>query len=133
MTLRTVEADSVCESSQAAARALRCAKRELQQLVASIGRRYVDGHRGRGPDTAQDGALCWFELLEIEDQVFGDLGFQGRHDPAIVASFTRLRDSRLQVADLHAPIDWCQDDDDMPVVMLAVRDLMQSGSQAAGN
>lgn len=123
MTLRTSEADDAHEMDLETGRALHRAGQELQQLIVRIARCYVDRHKTSRRSHGQ-APWCWWELLEIEDQTFGDLGFQGRHEPEILASFYRLRDSRLLPADLDTPIDWDRDDDEMPAVVLVVRSLV---------
>ncbi|MCC8405259.1 DUF2471 domain-containing protein [Paraburkholderia sp. MMS20-SJTN17] len=107
-------------------RALQRAEQDLQQLVVRIAQRYVDRHKTTRRSHGHEVAWCWRELVEIEDQTFGDLGFQGRHAPEILASFYRLRDNRLLPADLHAPLDWDRDDVEMPAVVLVVRGLVRA-------
>jgi hypothetical protein len=126
MTFRTSESDEAHEMDPEAGRALQRAGQELQQLIVRIARRYVDRHRTSRRSQGHEAAWCWWELIEIEDQVFGDLGFQGRHAPEILASFYRLRDSRLLPADLDSPIDLDRDDDEMPAVVLVLRNLVRA-------
>ncbi|WP_233875105.1 DUF2471 family protein [Paraburkholderia adhaesiva] len=126
MTLRTSETGDADEMDLATERALQRAGQDLQQLIVRIARRYVDRHKATRRSHGHEVAWCWKELLEIEDQTFGDLGFQGRHPPELLASFYRLRDSRLLPADLDAPVDWDRDDDEMPAVVLVVRGLVQA-------
>lgn len=71
-------------------------------------------------------SLTWRTLLVIDEQAFGDLGFQSHHYPAVRAAFIRLGDSRLPGEDLDAFVDWQRDDDDLPGVYLIVRALLQS-------
>ncbi|WP_343676929.1 DUF2471 family protein [Paraburkholderia heleia] len=125
MTLRASETGDTDEVDPETGRALQRAGQELQQLIVRIARRYVDRHRSSRRNHGREAAWCWWELLEIEDQTFGDLGFQGRHAPEILASFYRLRDSRLLPADLNAPVDWDRDEDEMPAVVLIVRSLVR--------
>jgi hypothetical protein len=46
--------------------------------------------------------------------------------------FVRFGDSRLAGSDLDEPVDWRRDDDDLPVVYLTVRSLIQSDSTDGG-
>jgi hypothetical protein len=46
--------------------------------------------------------------------------------------FVRFGDSRLSGADLEESVDWRRDDDDLPVVYLTVRALVQAASTDTG-
>lgn len=76
-------------------RALQRAGKELQQLMVRIARRYVDRHKTVRRSHEHEAAWCWRELLEIE----------GRHAPEILASFYRVRDSRLLPAGMDRPVE----------------------------
>ncbi|MFC0695426.1 DUF2471 family protein [Paraburkholderia humisilvae] len=56
-------------------------------------------------------APIWRLLVDIEEQAFVDLGFQGRHAVGIRNGFARLADSRLTGPDLDANVDWQHEDD----------------------
>ena len=61
---------------------------DLQRIVGALVQRYV-GQSRRGQPIANH-ALSWRALLEFEEQAFADLGFQARHDKAIIDAFFRL-------------------------------------------
>ncbi|OJA64489.1 hypothetical protein BGV68_01385 [Burkholderia ubonensis] len=104
-------------------RAVQRAALDLQRIVVLLAQRYlglrrgVVGHRAPPP--------TWRLLLDIEEQAFADLGFQGRHPAAVRDGFARLADSRLAGPDLDAPADWQRDDDPLPAVYAIVRRLVQ--------
>jgi Protein of unknown function (DUF2471) len=104
-------------------RAVQRAATDLQCVVAAIARPYLRllnqkklGHWVPAP--------TWRLLVEIEEQAFADLGFQGRYAAAVRDGFARLADSRLTGPDLDAPVDWQRDDDSLPAVYVIMRVLV---------
>lgn len=101
---------------------------DLQRIVALLAQRsfgpgrHLPGQRVTAP--------TWRLLLDIEEQAFADLGFQGRHPAAVRGGFVRLADSRLAGPDHNAPVDWQSDDDPLPAVYAIVRSLVLA---VAGN
>jgi Protein of unknown function (DUF2471) len=96
--------------------------------VGALANRYWQIHRrarSGGPRS-----MSWSALIEIEEQAFFDLGFQSRHDPAIVDAFLRLKDSRLAGPNLDEPADWRRDDEQLPAVYVIVRALMEAKAEA---
>jgi hypothetical protein len=105
-------------------RALRSASLDLQQIIATVAGRYVDNGRRRYSSGAR--SPTWRTLLTIDEQVFENRGFLARHTETVRATFVRFGDSRLSGMDLDEPVDWRRDDDDLPVVYLLVRALVQA-------
>jgi hypothetical protein len=105
-------------------RALRSASLDLQQMIATVAGRYVDNGRRRYSSGAR--SPTWRTLLTIDEQVFENRGFLARHTETVRATFVRFGDSRLSGMDLDEPVDWRRDDDDLPVVYLLVRALVQA-------
>jgi hypothetical protein len=104
-------------------RAVQRAAMDLQRVVALIAQPYLRllnqkklGHWVSAP--------TWRLLVEIEEQAFADLGFQGRYSAAVHNGFARLVDSRLTGPDLDAPVDWQRDDDPLPAVYMIMRALV---------
>jgi len=64
--------------------------------------------------------------------VFENPGFRARNKEHVREMFVRFGDSRLAGSDLDEPVDWRRDDDDLPVVYLTVRALIQSDSTDGG-
>jgi hypothetical protein len=96
---------------------------DLQRIVVQLAQRYLrwsPATLGRPPV-----APTWRLLLGIEEQAFGDLGFQGRHRAAVRDGFARLADSHIIGPDSDAPVDWQHDIDPLPVVYTIVRELLQ--------
>jgi hypothetical protein len=120
----TGEIDSV-----ALERALRSASLDLQQIIVTIARRYLDSGRRAYPGGSR--SPTWRTLLTIDELVFENAGFRARHSEAVRAMFVRFSDSRLSGADLDDPIDWRRDDDQLPAVYLTVRALMQADATDA--
>jgi Protein of unknown function (DUF2471) len=79
----------------------------------------------------QPSTLTWRWLIELEEQAFSDLGFQSRHDKAVIGAFLRLRDSRLFGANVDETVDWRRDDDDLPAVYLILRAFLDAEAGAA--
>lgn len=103
---------------------------DLQRIIGTLAQRYLVGsRRKRSPEATP--SLTWRTLLVIDEQAFGDLGFQSRHDPAVRAAFIRLVDSRLPSDDLDALVNWQRDDDDLPAAYLIVRALLQADTADA--
>jgi uncharacterized protein DUF2471 len=104
-------------------RAVQRAAVDLQRIVALIAQPYLrllrQGRLGHWvpPPT-------WRLLVEIEEQAFADLGFQGRHAVAVRNGFARLAESRLTGADLDAPVDWQRDDDPLPAIFVIMSALV---------
>jgi hypothetical protein len=105
-------------------RALRSASLDLQQIIATVAGRHLDNGRRRYSSSAQ--LPTWRTLLTIDEQVFENRGFLARHNEAVRSTFVRFCDSRLYGMDLDEPIDWRRDDDDLPVVYLLARALVQA-------
>jgi hypothetical protein len=104
-------------------RAVQRAAMDLQRVVAVIARPYLRllkqkklGHWVPPP--------TWRLLVDIEEQAFADLGFQGQYAAAVRDGFARLADSRLTGPDLDAPVDWQRDDDPLPAVYVMMRALV---------
>jgi hypothetical protein len=96
---------------------------DLQRVVALIAQPYLRllhqrklGHWVPAP--------TWRLLVDVEEQAFADLGFQGRHAVAVRNAFARLADSRLTGPDLDAPVDWQRDNDPLPAVYAIMRALV---------
>ncbi|WP_260436211.1 DUF2471 domain-containing protein [Burkholderia sp. Bp9143] len=100
--------------------AVQRAAHDLQRIVATLAQRF-----SRAADPR---LLSWRALLEIEEQAFSDLGFQGRHDPAVIRAFARLSESRLPGGNPDAAVDWCRDDSHLPTVYAIVRTMVQANS-----
>jgi Protein of unknown function (DUF2471) len=81
-------------------RAIQRAANDLQRIIGTLVQRYLP-RRSQQPST-----LTWRWLIELEEQAFSDLGFQSRHDKAIIGAFLRLRDSRLFGANIDETVDW---------------------------
>jgi hypothetical protein len=81
-------------------RAIQRAANDLQRIIGTLVQRYLP-RRSSSPST-----LTWRWLIELEEQAFSDLGFQSRHDKAIIGAFLRLRDSRLFGANIDETVDW---------------------------
>ncbi|WP_233836943.1 DUF2471 domain-containing protein [Paraburkholderia sp. ZP32-5] len=105
-------------------RSLRSASLDLQQIIATVAGR----HLGNGRRSYSNGAQVptWRTLLTIDEQVFENRGFRARHNETVRSTFVRFEDSRLSGIDLDEPVDWRRDDDDLPVVYLLVRALVQA-------
>ena len=119
------EAEDDPESDRVALeRAVQRAAMDLQRVVTVIARPYL-----RLPNQKKLGhwvpAPTWRLLVDIEEQAFADLGFQGRYAAAVRDGFARLADSRLTGPDLDAPVDWQRDDDSLPAVYVIVRVLVR--------
>lgn len=104
-------------------RAAQRAAMDLQRLVALIAQPYIRllnqkklGHWVPAP--------TWHLLVDVEEQAFADLGFQGRYAVAVRSGFARFADSRLTSPDLDAPVDWQRDDDPLPAVYVIMRALV---------
>lgn len=104
-------------------RAVQRAALDLQRIVVLLAQRYFGLRRGAVGHRVP--ALTWRLLLDIEEQAFADLGFQGRHPAEVRDGFTRLAESRLAGPDLDAPVDWQRDDDPLPAVYAIVRALVR--------
>lgn len=111
-------------------RALRSASLDLQQVIVTVARRYLDSGRRAYPVGGR--VPTWRTLQTIDEQVFENPGFRARHKEHVREMFVRFGDSRLSGADLDEPVDWRRDDDDLPVVYLTVRALLQAGATDAG-
>jgi hypothetical protein len=106
-------------------RALHSASLDLQQLIATVAGRYLDS--GRRRRYSSDTRLpTWRTLLTIDEQVFENRGFRARHTETVRSTFIRFGDSRLSGMDLDESVDWRRDDDNLPVVYLLVRALVQA-------
>jgi Protein of unknown function (DUF2471) len=101
---------------------------DLQRIVGTLAHRCLVSHRRAR--SAANCALSWRALLEIEEQAFSDLGFQSRHDKAIVDGLLRLRDSRLPGPNIDEAVDWRRDDEQLPAVYVIVRALVEAQSKA---
>ncbi|MFL9998359.1 DUF2471 family protein [Paraburkholderia sediminicola] len=97
---------------------------DLQRIVAMLAQRRSATRRSARPHHAAP-VLTWRMLLDIEEQAFADLGFQGRHPATIRDAFIRLADSRLPVTEPDTPVDWHHDEDPLPAVYAIVRALTQ--------
>jgi hypothetical protein len=104
-------------------RAVQRAAVDLQRVVALIAQPYLRllsqrklGHWAPAP--------TWRLLVDIEEQAFEDLGFQGRHAVAVRNGFARLADNRLTGSDLDAYVDWQRDADPLPAVYAIMRALV---------
>ncbi|MCR4469815.1 DUF2471 domain-containing protein [Burkholderia sp. SCN-KJ] len=104
--------------------AVQRAAHDLQRIVATLAQRYLDAF-SRAADPR---LLSWHALLEIEEQAFSDLGFQGRHDPAVIRAFARLSESHLPGGNSDAAVDWGRDDSHLPTVYAIVRTMVQANS-----
>ncbi|TCK32033.1 uncharacterized protein DUF2471 [Paraburkholderia sp. BL8N3] len=109
-------------------RAAHRAALDLQRIVVLLAQRYLGLRRGARANSAP--ALTWRMLLDIEEQAFADLGFQGRHPAAIREAFIRLADSRLPGTETNAIADWQRDEDPLPTVYAIVRAIVQDLSTA---
>jgi Protein of unknown function (DUF2471) len=105
-------------------RAIQRAANDLQRIIGTLVQRYL-------PRRSQPSTLTWRWLIELEEQAFSDLGFQSRHDNAIIGAFLRLRDSRLFGANIDEMVDWRRDDDDLPAVYLILRAILDAEAGAA--
>jgi hypothetical protein len=105
-------------------RALRSASLDLQQVIATVAGRHLDMGRRRYSSSAR--LPTWRTLLTIDEQVFENRGFQARHNETVRSMFVRFEDSRLSGVDLDEPVDWRRDDDNLPVVYLLARALVQA-------
>lgn len=120
-----LDADALDADPVAMQHALQRAALDLQRIIGTLAQRYLGGsRRKKNPEAAP--SLTWRTLLLIDEQAFGDLGFQSRHDPTVRAAFIRLGDSRLPGEDLDAFVDWQRDDDDLPGVYLIMRGLLEA-------
>jgi hypothetical protein len=111
-------------------RALRAASLDLQQVIVTVARRHLDSGRRAYPTGGR--SPTWRTLQTIDEQVFENPGFRARHKENVREMFVRFGDSRLSGADLEEPVDWRRDDDDLPVVYLTVRALVQAASTDTG-
>jgi hypothetical protein len=105
-------------------RAIQRAANDLQRIIDTLAQRYL-------PRRSSPSTLTWRWLIELEEQAFSDLGFQSRHDKAIIGAFLRLRDSRLFGANIDETVDWRRDDDDLPAVYLILRAILDAEAGAA--
>lgn len=108
------------EHEHAAARAAQ----DLQRIVETVAQRYLGSSSVAGKTAAQP--FTWRALLDIEEQAFSDLGFQGRHEQTIIDAFVRLRDSRLPGPNLDEAVDWRRDDVKLPAVYLILRAVIDA-------
>ncbi|MFC0402988.1 DUF2471 family protein [Paraburkholderia rhizosphaerae] len=113
-------------------RAAQRAAMDLQRVVALIAQPYLRllhqkklGHWVPAP--------TWRLLVDIEEEAFADLGFQGRHAEAVRNGFARLVDSRLAGPDLDSPVDWQRDDDPLPAVYAIMRALVHEFDSASSS
>ncbi|MDQ7982513.1 DUF2471 family protein [Paraburkholderia sp. SARCC-3016] len=104
-------------------RAVQRAAVDLQRIVALIAQPYLRLLR-QGTLGHWVPAPTWRLLVEIEEQAFADLGFQGRHAVAVRNGFARLAGSRLTGPNLDAPVDWQHDDDPLPAIYAIMRALV---------
>ena len=111
-------------------RALRSASLDLQQVIVTVARRHLNSGRRAYP--IGSGLPTWRTLQTIDEQVFENPGFRARNKEHVREMFVRFGDSRLAGSDLDEPVDWRRDDDDLPVVYLTVRALIQSDSTDGG-
>jgi hypothetical protein len=111
-------------------RALRSASLDLQQVIVTVARRHLNSGRRAYP--IGSGLPTWRTLQTIDELVFENPGFQARNKEHVREMFVRFGDSRLAGSDLDEPVDWRRDDDDLPVVYLTVRALIQSDSTDGG-
>ncbi|MEM5373048.1 DUF2471 family protein [Paraburkholderia azotifigens] len=96
---------------------------DLQRILVQLAQRYLrwsPATLGRPPV-----APTWHLLLGIEEQAFGDLGFQGRHPAAVREGFARLAESHIIGPDPDASVDWQHDVDPLPVVYAILRELIR--------
>ncbi|MBR8191574.1 DUF2471 family protein [Burkholderia vietnamiensis] len=105
------------------------ATQDLQRIVVTLAQHHLGVPSRDGATAAR--SLSWRLLLEIEEQAFSDLGFQGRHDRAIVEAFARLSDTPLPDANLDAAIDWRREDASFPVVYRIVRAAVDATAREA--
>jgi hypothetical protein len=105
-------------------RAIRSASLDLQQIIATVAGHYLDNGRHRYSSGAR--LPTWRTLLTIDEQVFENRGFRARHNETVRSTFVRFGNSRLSGMDLDEPVDWQRDDDNLPVVYLLVRALVQA-------
>jgi hypothetical protein len=104
-------------------RAVQRAAEDLQRVVLLVAQPYLRLLR-QGKLGHWVPAPTWRLLVDIEEQAFADLGFQGRHALTVRSGFARLADSRLTGSDLDAPVDWQHDDDPLPAVYAIMRALV---------
>jgi hypothetical protein len=97
---------------------------DLQRIVGTIAHHYL---LPRAHPTVNF-TLSWRALLELEEQAFSDLGFQSRHDQAIVAGLLRLSESRLPGSNIDDAVDWRRDDESLPAVYRIVRAIIEEKS-----
>ncbi|MBN3808529.1 DUF2471 family protein [Paraburkholderia sp. Ac-20347] len=100
-------------------RAAQRAALDLQRIIVLLLQRNVSARRSAPWRPAP--ALTWRTLLDIEEQAFADLGFQGRHPAAVRASFSRLADTRITGGELDAQVDWQRDEEPLPAVYAIAR------------
>jgi hypothetical protein len=117
--LQNADIDSVALEISAQRAAL-----DLQRIAALLAQRHL--RLGRRMPGQRIPTPTWRLLLDIEEQAFADLGFQGRYPAAVRWSFARLADSRFAGPDLDAPVDWQRDDNPIPAVYAIVRGLIQA-------
>jgi Protein of unknown function (DUF2471) len=91
--------------------AVRRALRDLEQIVAVLLEHIARTHA----------TLTWRTLRAVDEQAFGDLGFQSRHDAPVRASLIRVGEHRLAGIDSDMQVNWCRDDDSLPAVYLIAR------------
>jgi hypothetical protein len=111
-------------------RALRAASLDLQQVIVTVAKRHLNSGRRAYPVGGR--VPTWRTLQTIDEHVFENPGFRARHKEHVREMFVRFGDSRLSGGDLDEPVDWRRDDDDLPVVYLTVRALLQASSADAG-
>jgi Protein of unknown function (DUF2471) len=107
-------------------RAVQRAAADLQRIVGTLVHYYTGQHRRARPAMR---VMSWRALLEIEEQAFSDLGFQSRHDQAIIDGFLRLSDSRLPGPNIDEAVDWRRDDEHLPAVYILVRALVETQTE----
>jgi len=114
-----------------AQRSVQRAALDLQRIVTLIAQRYF--RPGRITPRHCGLAPTWRLLLDIEEQAFTDLGFQGRHSAAVREGFLRIADNELTGADLDEPVDWQRYGDAMPTVFEILRGLVRKLSSERVN
>ncbi|KWI30982.1 DUF2471 family protein [Burkholderia stagnalis] len=97
---------------------------DLQRIAADLIRRHIKMNRDSGGYVA----MSWRALLEIEEQAFSDLGFQGRHDPAVVDALVHLSSSQLPGPNIDDAVDWSVSDQVLPAVYLVARAMVDARS-----
>lgn len=106
-------------------RSVQRATLDLQRIVVQLAK-----HHAALRDKSRESCIPFTlrALLDIDEQAFADLGFQGRHPVDVRGGFARLAGSRVVDADHDLSVDWQRDEDPTPAVYAIVRALVHATS-----